>query len=78
VSAVRKAESHADGRPAPGQARVERILDRLAYERVGEVLRFEELVVDRIDVHFAGIHRAKMPGGKSGHRGDLGQYIART
>jgi hypothetical protein len=56
------------GEAAARDARVERVLDRFADQRVGEILSLEEFVVHGIDVHFAQIHGAKVPGGKPGHR----------
>jgi hypothetical protein len=64
---VGEAKAHAHRRAAARNARVERVLDRLADQRVGEVLGLEEFVVHGIDVHFAQIHGAKVPGGEPGH-----------
>src|SRR5688572_194981 len=61
----REPESHAHARmPAP---RIERILDGLAHQRVRQILRLEELVMNRIDVDLSTIHLAEMPGRKGGH-----------
>lgn len=40
-------QDESSGVPA---ACIERVLDRLADERIGQILRLEELVVDRVDV----------------------------
>ena len=61
---------------AAGNARIERVLDRFAHECISEILGFEEFIVDRIDVHFAAIHGAEMPGGEPGHEAIVGSVVA--
>src|SRR5581483_3790868 len=51
------AKTEADANRSARAARIERVLNRLSNQRVGEILHLEELVVHRIDVHLALIHR---------------------